>query len=207
MRHRESYIRGKYAVFGFFWCLFQFLWFQKTLRRSNVIVRGPLPPEISTEHFGVLNINSWKNDVLLLPTICGHFFDFWWSQNTIFGQKIWKICGCRNFWRSLKCFLRGPRIWKYFRKIYSLSIKKQQNIRNIHHINTKEIFFHFEEQKNAKIDVIFVYKTTVLFFSMLPKQQCCFFSSGTLMDSQDVPKKKSKGFLQYSRSSDPIFIK
>ena len=122
MRHKGSYIRCKYAIFGIFWRFFHFLWFQITLRRSSVIVRGPPAPEISTEHFGVLNINSWKNDVLSLPTICGHFFDFWCSQNTIFGQKIWKICGCRNFWRSLKCFLTGPRIWKYFRKIYSLSI-------------------------------------------------------------------------------------
>ena len=122
MRHKGSYIRCKYAIFGIFWRFFHVLWFQITLRRSSVIVRGPPATEISTEHFGVLNINSWKIDVLSLPTICGHFFDFWCSQNTIFGQKIWKICGCRNFWRSLKCFLTGPRIWKYFWKIYSLSI-------------------------------------------------------------------------------------
>ena len=48
----------------------------------------------------------------------------------------------------------------------------------IHHIITEDTFLRFTELKNTKIKVIFVYKTTVLFFSMLPKQQCCFFYLG-----------------------------
>ena len=121
-RHIWSYIRGKYAVYSTFWRFFRFSWFHITLRRSSVIVSGPTASEISTGHIWVLYINSWKKDVWSSLTLYSHFFSFWCPQNTIFGQKIRKFCGCRNFWWSLKCFLTGPRIWKYFQKIYSLSI-------------------------------------------------------------------------------------
>ena len=110
MRHKGSYTRGKYAVFGFFWCFFRFLWFQITLRRSSVILKGPRASEISTDYIWVLCINSWKNDVWSSPIIYDHFSSFWYPQNTIFGQKIRKIWGYRNFWWSLKWFLEGPRI-------------------------------------------------------------------------------------------------
>ena len=121
-RHIWSYIRGKYAVYSTFWRFFHFSWFQITLRRSNVIVRGPTASEISTGHIWVLYINSRKKHVWSSTIIYSNFFSFWCPQNTIFGQKIRKICGCRNFLWSLKCFLEGPQIWNFFWNICSLGI-------------------------------------------------------------------------------------
>ena len=161
---------------------FQFLWFQITLRRSSVILKSPKTSEISTDHIWVLCINSWKNDVWSSPIIYGNFSSFWCRQNTIFGQKIRKIWGYRNFWWSLKWFLEGPRIWNCFWRITWHSFCLILNITRIHHYFTKNSFLYFEEMENQKIIVFFTYKTTVLFFCCCFSNMCCFFWCGALFD-------------------------
>ena len=68
------------------------------------------------------------------------------------------------------------------------------------------LVFELYIEKNVKIDKIQIFKTTVLFLLLFLKQQVLFFSRGDLMDSQNVPQKKSKDLLQRLRSYDPIWI-
>jgi len=186
--------------------LFHFSWFLKILRRSSAVVRGPRVPEISVRYIWMLCTNSRKKDIWSSRILWGHFFISWYQKNTIFSNKFWKIWVDRNFWRSLEYFFESPRIQNFFSSINWLSACICLIILKIHHIFTKDSFFGFGVLKNTIFFVIFVTKQQCCFCCCFRNNSVVFSSWGATMDTQEVPKKKTNGLLQYSWSYDPICI-